>query len=38
MTVDWLTEYAGVDATEQEKQCGVTTDRMRLPAGEKARI
>ena len=31
-------EYAGVDAAEQEKQCGLTIDRVRLPADEKARI
>jgi hypothetical protein len=37
VTVDCLTEFAGVDAAEQEKQCGVTIDRMRLPADEKAR-
>ncbi len=31
-------EYAGVDAAEQEKGCGLTIDRVRLPADEKARI
>jgi hypothetical protein len=31
-------EYAGVDAAEQEKPCGLTIDRVRLPADEKARI
>jgi len=31
-------EYAGVDAAEQEKRCGLAIDRVRLPADEKARI
>ena len=31
-------EYAGVDAAEQESRCGLTIDRVRLPADEKARI
>jgi hypothetical protein len=36
--VDLLTQYAGVDPAEQEKRCGLTVDRVRLPADEKARI
>lgn len=31
-------EYAGVDAAEQERRCGLTIDRVRLSADEKARI
>ncbi len=31
-------EYAGVEAAEQEKRCGLTIDRVRLPADQKARI
>ena len=31
-------EYAGVDAAVQEKRCGLTIDRVGLPADEKARI
>ncbi len=33
-----LAEYAGVDAAEQEKRRGLTIDRVRLPADEKARV
>jgi hypothetical protein len=36
--VDLLTEYAGVDAAEQEKRCGLTIDRVRWPVDENARI
>jgi hypothetical protein len=38
VTVDWLTECAELNAAEQEKLCGLTIDRVRLPADEKARI
>ncbi len=31
-------EYAGVEAAEQEKRCGLTIDRVRLPAAQVARI
>ncbi len=31
-------EYAGIDPAEQESRCGLTIDRVRLPADEKARI
>jgi len=31
-------EYAGVDAAEQEGQCGLAIDRVRLPADENTRI
>jgi len=31
-------EYAGVDAAEQQSRCGLTIDRVRLPADENARI
>ncbi len=31
-------EYAGVDAAEQDSRCGLTIDRVRLPADEEARI
>jgi len=31
-------EYAGVDAGEQEKRCGLTIDRVRLPADENTQI
>jgi hypothetical protein len=31
-------ECAGVDAAEQQSCCGLTIDRMRLPADENARI
>ena len=31
-------EYAGADAAEQQKQCGLTIDRVRMPADESARI
>ena len=31
-------ECPGVDAAEREKRCGLTTDRVRLPVDEKARI
>jgi hypothetical protein len=27
-----------VDAAEQQSRCGLTIDRVRLPADEKARI
>ncbi len=30
-------EHAGVDPAEQESRCGLTIDRVRLPADEKAR-
>jgi hypothetical protein len=36
VTVDWLTEFAGVDAAEQESWRVLTNDRVRSPA-EKAR-
>jgi hypothetical protein len=37
--VNWgLNAYAGVDAAEPQSRCGVTIDRVRLPADEKARI
>ena len=31
-------EYAGRDGAEQERQCGLKIDRVRLPAGLRARI
>jgi REP element-mobilizing transposase RayT len=31
-------EYAGVDPAEQPGRCGLTIDRVRLPADENARI
>ena len=31
-------EYADVDAAQQQSRCGLTIDRLRLPADEKARI
>ena len=31
-------KYAGVDTVEQESRCGLTIDRVLLPADEKARI
>jgi putative transposase len=31
-------EYAGVDPAEQQSRCGLTIDRVRLPADENARI
>jgi len=31
-------ECAGVSAAEQQKRCGLVIDRVRLPAGEDARI
>jgi hypothetical protein len=31
-------EYAGRDAAEQERQCGLMIDRVRLPADQSARI
>jgi hypothetical protein len=31
-------EYAGVSAEEQEQRCGLSIDRVRLPADEKTRI
>ena len=37
--VNWgLNPYAGVDAAEQQSRCGLTIDRVRLPADENARI
>ncbi|HEY6292841.1 MAG TPA: transposase [Terriglobia bacterium] len=30
-------EYSGLGAAEQEKRCGLTIDRVRLPANEKVR-
>jgi hypothetical protein len=33
-----LNAYAGVDAAEQQSRCGLTIDRVRLPAGENAKI
>jgi putative transposase len=39
---DWrwssMREYAGGDAAEQARRCGLTIDRVRLPAEPKARI
>ncbi|MGO8736270.1 MAG: REP-associated tyrosine transposase [Terriglobia bacterium] len=39
---DWkwssFPEYAGVDAAEQQGRCGLTIDRVRLPADQNARI
>jgi putative transposase len=39
---DWrwssMREYAGGDAAEQERRCGLTIDRVPLPAEPKARI
>jgi hypothetical protein len=36
---DWgYHEYAGIDAAEQEKRCGLRVDQVRLPADEKTRI
>jgi len=37
VTADWLSEYTGVDAAEQESQCGLTIDRVPYPADENAR-
>ena len=31
-------EYAGLDGTEQERQCGLKIDRVPLPADQSARI
>jgi REP element-mobilizing transposase RayT len=31
-------EYGGMSAEEQKQRCGLTIDRVRLPADEKARI
>ena len=31
-------EYAGVDGTEQERRCGLSVDRVQLPADEDTRI
>jgi putative transposase len=31
-------EYAGLDGAEQERQCGLKTDRVRLPADPRTRI
>ncbi len=36
VTVDGLTEYAGVNAAEPEKRCGLAIDRVRLPADRPA--
>ena len=33
-----LAYYAGVEAAKLESRCGLTIDRVRLPADEKARI
>jgi hypothetical protein len=33
VTVDLLTEHAGVDAAEQEKLCGPTIDRLSRRRG-----
>ncbi len=33
VTVDLLTEHAGVDAAEQEKPCGLTIDRVSRRRG-----
>jgi hypothetical protein len=33
-----LAEYAGAEAAEQQSRCGLTIDRVRLPADENARI
>jgi len=38
VTVDLLTEYAGVGAAEQERQCGLAIDRVPLPPDGNARI
>jgi hypothetical protein len=38
VTADWLSEYTGVDAAEQESQCGLTIDRVPCPADEDVRI
>jgi hypothetical protein len=38
VTVNGLTEYAGVDAAEQQSRFGLTIDRVRYPANENARI
>jgi len=39
---DWrwssVLEYSGGDARDQERRCGLTIDRVRLPAEPKARI
>jgi hypothetical protein len=31
-------EYAGADAAQQQSRCGLTIDRVRLPADENVRI
>ncbi|MGH9862391.1 MAG: REP-associated tyrosine transposase [Candidatus Acidiferrales bacterium] len=31
-------EYAGMDASQQERRCGLKVDRVRLPAEERTRI
>jgi hypothetical protein len=31
-------EYAGVTGEEQERRCGLRIDRVRLPAGDNARM
>ena len=33
VTVNWLTEHAGVDAAEQEKPCGLTVNRVSRRRG-----
>jgi len=33
-----LHEYAGLSGEEQERQCGLRIDRVRLPADENTRI
>ena len=39
---DWtwssFPEFAGADAAEQQRRCGLSIDRVRLPADQKARI
>ncbi|HEV2500506.1 MAG TPA: transposase [Terriglobia bacterium] len=39
---DWrwssMNEYSGVSAREQERRCGLTVDRVNMPAGSKVRI
>jgi hypothetical protein len=38
VTLDCLTEYAGTNAVEQEKRCGLAIDRVALPADENAKL
>jgi len=33
-----MPEYAGVSGEEQERQCGLRIDRVRLPADENRRL